>query len=152
MWPRPAVCVGLSVLPTANQLPCPPLILWGSLSVLADLSPHLWVKWLPRVQEPFFLTASSQGCKSLLIPLFCLLRSYVESFLENLGICEILPGFSRMYSVRIVPHVDVFFDVFVGGGELHILLVHHLDLGLPNVCIFQDSSNCMLKICLFYCM
>ena len=29
------------------------------------------------------------------------------------------------YSVRIFPFV--FFDVFVGGGEFHILLLHHLD-------------------------
>ena len=26
-----------------------------------------------------------------------------------------------MSSARLVPCVDVFFDVFVGGGELHIL-------------------------------
>ena len=30
-----------------------------------------------------------------------------------------LPAFCR-YSVRLVPCVDVFFDVFVGGGKLHI--------------------------------
>ena len=28
------------------------------------------------------------------------------------------------YSVRTFPRVDVFFDVFVGGGELHVLLCH----------------------------
>ena len=34
--------------------------------------------------------------------------------------------FSR-FSVRIVPHVDVFFDVYVGGGELDALLLCSLD-------------------------
>lgn len=34
--------------------------------------------------------------------------------------------FSRC-SVRIVPFVDVFFDVFVRGGEFHVLLVQHPD-------------------------
>lgn len=29
--------------------------------------------------------------------------------------------------MRIVPRADVF-DVFVGGGELHSILFHHLDL------------------------
>ena len=31
------------------------------------------------------------------------------------------------YSVRTVPRVDAFFDVFVGGSELHIFLLYDLD-------------------------
>lgn len=30
--------------------------------------------------------------------------------------------------MRIVPHVDIFFDVFVGEGELYTFLFCHLDL------------------------
>ena len=35
--------------------------------------------------------------------------------------------------MRIVLHVDFFFDVFVGEVELHVLLLHHLDSGLRNL-------------------
>ena len=58
----------------------------------------------------------------------------MEIFLGFSGVWGLLPAFSR-YSVRTVPHVDVFFfffcrcifDVFVKGGELHVLLLRHLD-------------------------
>ena len=46
-------------------------------------------------------------------------------FLLFLEIWGLLPAFSRC-SVRIIVHVDFFFNVFVGEGGCHILL-HHLD-------------------------
>ena len=46
---------------------------------------------------------------------------------------DLLP-ISSWFSVRIIPHVDVFLMRFVGGGEFHILL-HLLDL-------LQRSLNC----------
>lgn len=30
-------------------------------------------------------------------------------------------------SVRTVPHTDIFFDMFMVGGELHVYLFRHLD-------------------------
>ena len=40
---------------------------------------------------------------------------------------DLLPV-SSWFSMRIIPHVDVFFDVFVRGDELCLLLLCHLDL------------------------
>lgn len=42
-------------------------------------------------------------------------------------------------SVRIVPYVGGF-DVSVGGGELHILLLHHLD-SLFVIRLFIDEGT-----------
>ena len=83
---------------------------------------------------------------------------------------------SSWFSVRIIPHVDVFLMCFVGEGEFHILLLHHLDplqeelLSLPSkhavgscvrlihfskLCIIEKLSfivvlYCILKSCFIY--
>lgn len=86
------------------------------------ISLPLWV--LPRLQETFFfLQAPSQVYRShpdsFLFLLFRLTQIQ-RDFIALSRCLNPLPAFSR-HSVRIIPHVDMFFDVFVGGGELHIL-------------------------------
>ena len=50
----------------------------------------------------------------------------MELFLVLSSVWDLLV-FSRCSVVRTVPFVDIFFDVFVRGGELHLLLVQHPD-------------------------
>lgn len=63
--------------------------------------------------------------------LFCkfILLSYMEIFIVLLGVRYFLTAFS-WYSVRTVPHIDIFYDVFVGGGKIHVFLFCHLDCSL----------------------
>lgn len=49
-----------------------------------------------------------------------------------------LPSTFSRYSVRTVPHVNVF-HVYVGGGEHHVLLFYRLDLSLSSQRL--DSRN-----------
>ena len=70
-------------------------------------------KGVPRVREPFSFTAPSQGHRShpdsFSSPFF--LPSYAVTFLAALIVWYLPPAFSR-YSVRTVPHVDVFLMYF----------------------------------------
>ena len=65
-------------------------------------------------------------------------------FLAPLEVCSLLPAFSRC-PVRIIPHVDV----FVGEGELHVLLLHHLDLIPSFIISLELGSSSPLNFALF---
>ena len=131
-------------------------------------------KWPSSVRIPFLLHSSFSGIlvpsqslffSSLLFPssfflslsflffsLFCsvlcslflfVLLRYVEVFLPFLKVWGLL-AFSRC-SVRIILHADFFFPhVFVGEGELHILLLYHLCPGSHSLDLkgnFQNNSK-----------
>ena len=51
----------------------------------------------------------------------------MEDLLPFLEVCGLLPAFSRC-PLGIILHADGFEDVFVGEGEHHVLLLHHLFL------------------------
>ena len=75
----------------------------------------------------------------LCFPFF--LPSYVKVFFPFLEVSGILPVFNRC-SEKIILHVDGFFDVFVGEGEHHVLLLCHLD----PTSYFCSSETCSLLI------
>ena len=82
----------------------------------------------PTWVDPFSFTHAYQ--RHLDVPSWCFFSSlsYLvtwRSFLQLFCIGD-LP-ISNWFSVRIIPHVDVFLMCFVGEGEFHILLLHHLD-------------------------
>ena len=111
------------------------------------------VRWPPRVRIPFLFHSSiSEVLVPTWFPFFSfslsffspfVLLSYMEGFSPFLEVWGLLPAFSRCF-VQIVLHVEagffwfvfwgVFwfdcFDVFVGEGELHVLLLCHLDPAL----------------------
>lgn len=73
------------------------------------------------------LASFTDSLPRVLVPCWCLcfpvLPSFVETFLEALVVQEIF----YQFSVRIVTHVEVFLKCFLGGDELHVLLLCHLD-------------------------
>ena len=62
------------------------------------------------------------------------------------SIGDLLP-ISSWFSVRIIPHVDVFLMCFVGRGEFHILL-HHLDP--PQEVLLSLLSKYIVGYCVRY--
>ena len=51
--------------------------------------------------------------------------------------CIVFLSDSSLFSVRITSYRSIF-DVFMGKGELSILLLHYLDQ-LPSINVFKDS-------------
>ena len=100
-------------------------------------SPSCWRRFLGWRNLSSF-TAPFQGCWShpifFFFSLYFILLGYMVIFLVILVSWDRLPAFSS-YSVRIVPTCRCIFDVFVGGGELHVLLLH--SLGLPVYLLFS---------------
>ena len=68
------------------------------------------------------------------------------SFLEILVACDLLPVFSR-YPMRTALHIDVFFHVSGGEGELHILLVCCLDYsdGIFKWALYKIVTSLLLN-------
>ena len=106
-----------------------PLRLWGSPSVQADLAGEgasqgagtLPLPQLPsRVRNPSSSTAPSQGCRShpdsflIFLLIFFPIRLPGE-FLALSAVWGALPVFSR-YSVRTLPHVNVFLHLWEKGS------------------------------------
>lgn len=74
--------------------------------------------------DPASFTDSSQRCRSCPLHFLSILP-----ILAALTIWD-LPPVSNWFSVRVFPHVSVFFICLWGigeGGKLHILLLCHLD-------------------------
>ena len=53
---------------------------------------------------------------------------------------------SSLFSVRIVSHVVVIFDVLVGTGELHVLLLCHHDLSPGDFYLLLCILMCFLSV------
>ena len=125
-------CVGLSPFHPPHTCSC--VLLWGSevhpfpipdsegtCSLCGNLS-----SFIAPSQRARSYPGSSLSL-SLSFSFFFYPTQLCEDFLALLEIWSLLPAFSRC-SVRVVPHVDVFLMYLWGEGELHILLLHHLDL------------------------
>ena len=119
-------CVDLTLFCLPHTC-CSALLRASESSFLSWLISPL-VRGLPRVWELFLFNSSLQGVKVwpcfLLFPfhptwlrgdLSCPLRSLRSSVSIQHALCE------NCFICRCI------FDVFVGGGEFHIFLLHHLD-------------------------
>ena len=120
----------------------PYLILVSKLSSMAPMLPplpprlHQWRGFLVCGNFSSF-TAPSQRCRSHLysfvsvFPFFFCPTQVCGEFLAFWEVWGLLPAFSR-YSVGVVPHVDVFLMYCGEEGDLHVLLLHHLEGLLDN--------------------
>ena len=121
------LCGNLSALPSAPLLLCSPPWL-ESFPPAHPPSPP--VKGLPSVWKLFLLHSSLLEVQ---VPslFFCLCFFFFPTqvhgdFLAFWEVSGLLPAFSRC-SVGVVPHVDVFLMYLWEEGDLHVLLLRHLE-------------------------
>ena len=109
LWHRQSVQAPLcSVLPAANHLLNSSPSLWSSLSISADLPAGEGASQGAGIFSLSQLPPRVTGSIPIPPAFFSfVLPNYVEIFPANLGVWDILPTFIK-YSVRIVPHVEVF--------------------------------------------
>ena len=103
------ICAGLFPFCLSQTGCC--TLLWASEALFLSWLISLLVRGLPSVKEPFLFHRSHLGVQVASCFLFFLfsfvLPSYIEIFLALLGVWDLLLTLSR-YSLRIVPHLDVF--------------------------------------------
>ena len=127
VWDRGTdhLCRSLFILAATKQLLCSPLRLWSSHSVVADL---LLVRGCPRVQEPFLFYSSFPGAQlpSRLFSYFLLLLFSYQVTWRLSCLFKSLRSSSSLQQTYFVNHsmCKCIFDVFVGGSELYVLILH----------------------------